>query len=213
MIAKLQYISQATATQTHLEAIHAACNAGCKWIQLRLKNTPIREVETIAKAAKIICKKHGATFIINDYVSIAKAVKSDGIHLGKSDLTHRDARHILGNDIIIGGTANTFEDIQKYHEEGVVDYVGVGPFRFTTTKKELSPILGLEGYKQIIQQCNAADIQLPIIAIGGIQLTDIQDIMTTGLHGIAVSSLITKSDNKYKLIENIHTLLHRSVAY
>lgn len=83
-----------------------------------------------------------------------------------------EARQILGKDFIIGGTANTFEDVQMHYQAGA-DYIGCGPFRFTTTKKNLSPILGLEGYKAIVSQMKTAGINLPIVAIGGITYDDI----------------------------------------
>ncbi len=95
-----------------------------------------------------------------------------------------EARGILGKEFIIGGTANTFDDVKMHYKAGA-DYIGCGPFRFTTTKKDLSPVLGLEGYRSIILQMKEANIHLPIVAIGGITLEDIPSIMETGITGIA----------------------------
>lgn len=208
-ISKLQYISSATPEQSHLQSIEAICKAGGKWIQLRLKEETPAKVLEIAHKAKAICRDYGAIFILNDYPEIARVVKADGLHLGKLDMPHTEARKVIGNDVILGGTANTIEDIRKYAEEGVVDYVGLGPFRYTTTKQNLSPILGLEGYQKIIEQCKVEQIDLPIIAIGGILLEDITKIIATGIHGIAVSGLLTNAAHKKDTIEAINDILNK----
>ncbi|MEM8523766.1 MAG: thiamine phosphate synthase [Bacteroidota bacterium] len=206
-ISKLQYVSAQAGQQTHLQVIEAICVAGGKWIQLRLKGETPAEVLQIAHKAKAICRDHGATFILNDYPGIARSVEADGVHLGKLDTPHREARKIIGNDMILGGTANTMEDIRHYAREGIVDYIGLGPFRYTNTKQNLSPILGLEGYEKIIKCCKAEEIDLPIVAIGGILLEDIPEIMEMGVHGIAISGLLTKSKQKKELISTIHGML------
>ncbi|MEM9991435.1 MAG: thiamine phosphate synthase [Bacteroidota bacterium] len=199
MIAKLQYISQGN----HLEAIEKACEAGCNWIQLRVKNRSENEVLALAQQARTICTAYQSRLIINDYPDVAKAVQADGVHLGKTDQNHQTVREYLGQGFIIGGTANTFEDIKAYAQQGAVNYIGLGPFRFTTTKRQLSPVLGIEGYQKIVAQCQSENIKLPIVAIGGILLPDISAILDTGVHGIALSRLITKADNKADLVQSI----------
>ena len=101
---------------------------------------------------------------------------------------------MLGDDFIIGGTANTFEDVRAHYEAGA-NYIGCGPFRFTTTKKGLSPILGFEGYISICSQMKAEGINLPIVAIGGITAEDIPMIMQTGVTGIALSGAVLNADD------------------
>ena len=156
----------------------------------------------VSKQSKSICEQFGATLIINDNIKIAKAIGADGVHLGKQDISPSEARANLGNEVIIGGTANTFEDIQNLAKQGV-DYIGLGPFRFTTSKDNLSPILGLEGYEEIVNQCKNEGITIPIIAIGGIQVRDISSIISVGIHGVAVASLINDSKDKKKIVEEI----------
>jgi thiamine-phosphate pyrophosphorylase len=187
-ISKLQYIT------TH--AVHAekACKGGATWIQLRVKDESEEDWLAMALATKIICKKYGAILIINDNVAIAKAMQADGVHLGKEDMPPEEARKILGDNYIIGGTANTLEDIKSLSAQKA-DYIGLGPFRFTTTKTNLSPVLGLDGYRTIIKQMQSEQIHLPIIAIGGIELPDVREILQTGVYGIAVSSAISNSGN------------------
>jgi len=192
-IAKFQYITQNSAL-SHWLLAENVCAGGCKWVQLRVKNESFENYLTIANETKKVCDKFQATLIINDNVLIAKEIKAHGVHLGKNDMSPKEARKILGNEAIIGGTANTFQNILHLVEQGV-DYVGLGPFRFTKTKENLSEILGLNGYKSIINQCNEAGIKIPIIAIGGIELSDVNDLKNTGIHGIAVASCVTFAEN------------------
>lgn len=131
---------------------------------------------------------------------------ADGVHLGKNDMPVDEARRLLGNDRIIGGTANTFEDIERLHRQGA-DYIGCGPFRFTTTKKNLSPVLGLEGYKRIVSNMKAHGIDLPIVAIGGILKSDIADIMQTGVTGIAVSGGILNAESPTEEMKQFISLI------
>ena len=186
---QLQFISHQNEKMTYLDGIREALAGGCKWIQLRMKGATDEEVRPIALKVKKLCKEQNATFLIDDRVELVKEVGADGVHLGKNDMPIAETRKILGDDFIIGGTANTFEDIKAHYEAGA-DYIGCGPFRFTTTKEKLSPILGLEGYREIIQKMKAENIDIPIVAIGGITKEDIPDIMKTGVNGIALSGSI-----------------------
>ncbi|MGI4729191.1 MAG: thiamine phosphate synthase [Janthinobacterium lividum] len=202
MIAKLQYISQENTAQTHLYAIKTALEAGCKWIQLRVKNQPEEVVLQYALEARKLCDAFSAKLIVNDFPHVALKAKADGLHLGLQDMPVFQAREIVGPEMIIGGTANTFEHIRQRVSEGV-SYIGLGPFRFTKTKEKLSPILGLEGYKVIMQQMREAKITTPIIAIGGIELTDIEVIIQTGVYGVAVSGAITHAANPSEIVTEI----------
>lgn len=190
MIAKLHYISQENSEQTHLLAIKKALEAGCNWIQLRVKNQPEEKVLEYALEARALCDAFSAKLIVNDFPRVALEAKADGLHLGLQDMPVKEARAIVGDKMIIGGTANTFEHIKQRVAEGV-DYIGLGPFRFTKTKEKLSPILGLNGYKAITEQMQESGTDIPIVAIGGIELADITAIIQTGVYGVAVSGSIT----------------------
>lgn len=194
IISHLHYITQDVAGIGHAELVQRACESSIGWVQLRVKNRPYNDLLDIALKTEMICRKYHAKLIINDDVMIAKAVKADGVHLGKTDMDPQEARKILGPDAIIGGTANTFDDIKKLHDAGV-DYIGLGPFRFTATKDNLSPVLGIEGYERIIAQCKENKIAVPVIAIGGIQTDDVKLLFEKGLYGIAVSSAINLAEN------------------
>lgn len=192
MLSKLQYISQGNTLEEQFLNIQKVLDNGCDWIQLRFKNGNTNELHIIAEKTKQLCEQYKATFIINDKVDLVYQIDADGVHLGLNDMRIKDARSILGNDKIIGGTANTFEQVSQRVNENC-NYVGLGPFRFTITKEKLSPILGLEGYKAILNQMVKQHIEIPIIAIGGIQLNDISSLMETGIHGIAISGLLTQN--------------------
>ncbi|RTY92872.1 thiamine phosphate synthase [Flavobacterium sp. RSP46] len=210
MYNKLHYISQGNTVEEQLHNIHKALDNGCHWIQLRFKNQNALEVFTLAEAVKMLCKEYLATFIINDNVHLVKQLDADGVHLGLSDMKVEEARLILGKTKIIGGTANTFEDVFQRTAENC-DYIGLGPFQFTTTKQNLSPILGLEGYRLIIQQMKIKNIQIPIYAIGGITLENVEDLMENGIQGIAVSGLITQSENPSQLITQLNDKLYGTI--
>lgn len=210
MYKRLQYISQGNSIDEQLHNIRQALENGCNWIQMRFKNATSEDTFTLAEAVKILCAEFGATFIINDNIPLAQKIDADGVHLGLKDMKISDARAILGPKKIIGGTANTLENVQKQIRLGA-DYIGLGPFRFTTTKDNLSPILGLEGYKTIVAELKLKGITTPIYAIGGIQLEDVAPIIQTGIYGIAVSGLITESDNKTELITKLNETLYEPV--
>ena len=163
-------------------------------MQLRMKDATDDEVRPIAIEAQRLCRENGATFIIDDRVALVKELHADGVHLGKEDMPIAEARQILGDDYIIGGTANTLDDVRRHYASGA-NYIGCGPFRFTTTKKRLSPILGLDGYKSIVEGMKREEIDLPIVAIGGITADDVPSILATGVTGIALSGAILNADN------------------
>lgn len=202
MISSLHYISQQTNNASHLDNILSACEAGCRWIQLRIKNEPEETILSTALAAKAICANYNATLIVNDHPQMAVKTGAHGVHVGKQDMTVAAARAITGNNFIIGGTANTLADILQHVKDGA-DYVGLGPFRFTTTKEKLSPILGLEGIAGIMQSLRLMGIHIPVIAIGGILEADVPALMQTGIHGIAVSGLITHAVNKSQTVSSL----------
>jgi thiamine-phosphate pyrophosphorylase len=210
MFNKLQYISQGETVHEQLYNIHQALDNGCDWIQLRFKKASTLELFTLAEAVKFLCEEYLATFIINDNVYLAQQLAADGVHLGLQDMSVLKARELLGNSKIIGGTANTFEDIIHRVEENC-DYIGLGPFQFTETKANLSPLLGIEGYKTILEKIKQQNISIPVYAIGGITLDDVENLMNTGIHGIAMSGLITSSPNQKKLISQLHKKLYVNI--
>lgn len=190
----IQFISHSNERYSYLDGIRLSLEGGCKWVQLRMKDAPDEQVAQLGVQARELCERYGAKLILDDRVNLVVQTGADGVHLGKNDMPIAQAREILGPGKIIGGTANTFEDIVAHWKAGA-DYIGCGPFRFTTTKKNLSPILGLEGYRDIVARMKDAGITLPLVAIGGITAEDIPAILETGVDGIAVSGTVLRAED------------------
>lgn len=202
---QLQFITHSNDRYTYADGARMALEGGCKWIQLRMKDATDDEVRQGAGIVQPLCREHEAVFLLDDRVGLAKELKADGVHLGRNDMPVDEARRILGEEFIIGGTANTFEDIERLWRLGA-DYIGCGPFRFTSTKKNLSPVLGLDGYRSIIGSMRAAGIELPVVAIGGITVDDIPAVMATGVDGIALSGAILNAGDPVRETARIMSL-------
>ncbi len=187
-ISKLQFITDNAGTAERV------CAAGVDWVQLRVKNVPYEEYYRIAKEVQEVCGRYNATFIVNDSIKLALEINADGVHVGKEDpLPQRDIDEMRSRGGIIGVTTNTIEDF--IHLDGKsVSYVGLGPYRYTDTKKNLSPILGLNGYRKLFAHMRARNMaHPPVIGIGGITADDVSVLMSTGIHGVAVSGAIGKA--------------------
>lgn len=197
----IQFITHYTESISYLDSAMYALDGGCKWIQLRMKDASDEEVRPVAETLLEECRRHGAVMIIDDRVALAKEIGADGVHLGHDDMPIAEARAVLGGKYIIGGTANTLEDVMRIYEGGG-DYVGCGPYRFTTTKKKLSPVLGTDGYRRILDGMKAHGIELPVVAIGGIELDDVAILKNTGVAGIAISGAVIRSASPEETMRN-----------
>ena len=204
----IQFISHFNDKYSYLDSIKLALDGGCKWVQLRMKDASEEEFLRNAHQARKLCDQYQATFIIDDHVELVRECGADGVHLGKNDMPIAEARRLLGDDFIIGGTANTFDDVLSHYRSSA-DYIGCGPFRFTTTKKGLSPILGLEGYQDIVAKMKSQSIDIPIVAIGGITIDDIPSIMQTGVNGIALSGTVLNAPDPVQEMKRI-MLMHNA---
>jgi thiamine-phosphate pyrophosphorylase len=189
-----QFITHCTDKYDYFQSAEMALSGGCKWIQLRMKDADIDEVKQVALRLKPLCKSHNAVFLLNDHAELCKEIEADGVHLGKTDMNPLEARKLLGRGFIIGSTCNTYKDIENL-KDMPIDYIGLGPFRFTSTKKGISPVLGIAGYQLIVNACRKNNICIPLVAIGGITAADISPILQTGITGVAISSAILQSEN------------------
>ncbi len=189
-------------TQDGLPCDHVAqatrlCAAGARWIQLRMKGAAPDLWLTTARAVVAVCRRSGAVCIVNDSVDIALATGADGVHLGKLDLDWREARRRLGPHLLLGGTVNNAADAGHARAAGCLDYVGVGPLRFTATKQNLAPVLGFAGVRELVVGLGA----LPAWVIGGVEADDLPSLRATGAMGAAVSSALFRGDC---VAENLH---------
>ena len=205
----MQFITHHNDRYSYIDSARIALEGGCRWIQLRMKEASEELFEETALAVQSMCREHGSTFIIDDNVALAKRIGADGVHLGKNDMPIAEARKILGNDFIIGSTVNTFEDIEATLRGATPDYFGCGPFRYTTTKQNLAPTLGLEGYRSIVEQMRMHNIRIPIVAIGGIGKEDIPALLACGVDGIALSGSILNADRPIDEMQDVLTALQK----
>lgn len=184
------------------EEVQMALEGGCKWIQLRLKDASDEEFRQTALEIIPMCQENEAFLVFDDRVELAMEMGVHGVHLGKNDMNPLQARETMGAEAIIGVTANTADDIIRFRGWDV-DYVGLGPFRYTTTKSNLSPVLGIDGYREIVKAVRDSGMTLPIVAIGGITIDDIPAIMATGVNGVAVSGAIINADDPVEYTRNL----------
>lgn len=173
--------------------IQAALDGGCRWIQLRMKDASTKERIDVARRVAPMCHSVGAILIIDDDVEAVTKTDADGVHLGKNDMPLIEARAMLTNKII-GATANSADDLIAAFRSGA-DYAGLGPYRWTETKKRLSPILGIEGYRSVFSALRKESIEIPTVAIGGVKVEDIAGLIEAGAAGIAVSGSILNADD------------------
>lgn len=200
---KLMFLTHYSDSISIAQQVELACKADIKLVQLRMKDTDDKEFFRQARIALQICRRYNTLLIINDNVDICMQVGADGVHLGKEDTTIERAREILGENKIIGATCNTFDDVAEAYRNGA-DYVGVGPFRHTTTKKKLSPILGIDGLANVVKQMKIKNIDLPSYAIGGIEVNHVSQIIACGIHGVAMSGAIINSSDINHYIQTIY---------
>lgn len=203
MFNPIQYISQGDTPQEQLYHIESVLYAGQRWIQFRFKDTLTSIRWKTAEQVKLLCDRYQATLLINDDPDLALAVDADGVHLGLQDRSIAEARALLPHKII-GGTANTLRDVKQRLEESC-DYIGLGPLRYTLTKKKLSPLLGFDGYQQLLAALTPEEKKTPLVAIGGITLADVPILQQLGLSGIAVSSLLHQAQSPQQLIQQLNT--------
>lgn len=199
---RVQFITHSNESVSYVESARLVLEGGCRWIQLRMKGASWEDILSTGKEIKALCQRYNAVFIVNDSVDLCHVLKADGVHLGKNDMLVADARKFLGNNYIIGSTANTFDDVYQAVSSGA-NYIGCGPFRFTTTKENLSPILGLKGYADIINMVRKENLSVPIYAIGGVTKDDISSLMDTGVHGVALSGYVLNAPNPVKKMKDI----------
>ncbi len=206
---KLQFITHYTDRYSYVDSARIALEGGCRWIQLRMKDAEDSLLEETALIVQNMCRSYNATFIIDDNVLLARKIKADGVHLGKNDMPIAEARKILGPDSIIGGTVNSFDDVLHHLQGSTPDYFGCGPFRFTSTKKKLAPILGYDGYKLILKQMHDNNIHIPLVAIGGIRKSDIPQLLQNGVSGIALSGSILNAPNPTQEMTEIINIINQ----
>jgi thiamine-phosphate pyrophosphorylase len=185
-ISKFHYLTQDLPNRSHVEQTEIACAAGANWLQYRcLTKTDAELIAEINQVANI-CDDWGATLILTNHMHLLDKVDAQGVHIEDFDADFKTIREAIGEDKTLGASATNIEALLRVQATGVVDYCGYGPFRHTDTKPNNKPLLGFQGYRQLQKQ----PIEIPVIAVGGITLNDVDTLIQTGIYGIAVSAAV-----------------------
>ena len=207
----LQFITNTSSKTSVVEQIFAVIEGGCRWVQIRMKDASDEEFKKVVESVKPKCIETGTFLLLNDRVELAKELNVGGVHLGKEDMPVSKARMILGAAAVIGVTANTFAEVAAVSNLDI-DYYGIGPYAETMTKKNLAPVLGLQGIRDICYEMETKNILIPHVAVGGITLNDVLPLLESGVNGIAVSGAIANADDIVKATKDFINLLpHTSV--
>ena len=190
----LQYITNTDCDRSVVEQVKCVLEGGCRWIQVRMKDASDEEITKVVEEIMPLCLEKESFLLLDDRVELAKKVNVGGVHLGKEDMAPSRARVILGPAAVIGVTANTIDDIEAVRSLDI-DYIGIGPFRETSTKKNLAPVLNIDGIRHLCEEMHKREIDIPTVAIGGIRLEDVKTILDTGCNGIAVSGAIAFAED------------------
>jgi thiamine-phosphate pyrophosphorylase len=205
-IEKLHFITHDLPHYPHLEQVQVACEAGAKWIQYRCLTKSDEELLKDIHSIATVCDDWGATLIVTDHIHLKDQADIQGFHIEDMNADFISIRKELGDNYTLGGSSNTVENLLRLAKEGV-DYAGFGPFKLTTTKPNNSPLLGVEGYINAITLLKETNIDLPILAVGGITLADVEVLMASGIYGIAASSAINQSENLYEAYQDFYRLV------
>ncbi|MDF2503935.1 MAG: thiamine-phosphate pyrophosphorylase [Clostridium sp.] len=185
------------------KVVEDSIKGGVTIVQVREKDVSTREFYKVALEVKEITDKYNVPLIINDRIDIAQAVDAAGVHLGQDDMSLKLARNILGKDKIIGISVGTIEEARKAEKDGA-DYVGIGAIFFTGSKKDIDTPIGISGLNEIVKNIN-----IPSVAIGGVNRENLSEVMKTGTNGAAVISAILGYDD----IEKASKELSSSSSY
>ena len=203
-ISAFHYLTQDLPHRSHAEQAQIACEAGANWIQYRCLSKSDEEMIPEIHQVASVCDDWGATLILTDHYHLLDQVDAQGVHLEDMQADFAAIRDIITEEKTLGASANTFADIRRIALSGAVDYAGCGPFALTQTKPNDYSLLGLEGYREIVRQMKEANIDLPLLAVGGIQATDVEELMRTGIFGIAVSAAVNLAGDPADAFKQIY---------
>lgn len=202
----LQFITNPSAKVSVTDQIFAVLDGGCRWIQIRMKDASDEEIKQVVEAVKPKCIETGAFLLLNDRVELAKELNVGGVHLGNEDMPVSKARMLLGPAAVIGVTAHNLSEVMAVSKLDI-DYYGIGPYAPTKTKENLSPILGLDGIRELCYEMEKNEINIARVAVGGIQKDDVLPLLEAGVNGVAVSGAIAFADDIVKATKEFIDLL------
>jgi len=202
-IEKFHFITHDIPQHSHIDQVQLACEAGAKWIQYRCLSKTDEELLADLSVIGSICDDWGATLIVTDHVHLKGKADIQGFHIEDMEADFIALRKEIGEEYTLGGSANTVQNLIRLAEEGA-DYAGFGPFAVTTTKPNNAPLLGVNGYTYAIEELKKNNIDLPVLAVGGVTLNDVEDLMQTGIYGIAASSAINQAEDLQEAYQDFY---------
>jgi len=206
-ISNFHFITHDHPTTSHLEQVQMACEAGAKFIQYRCLTKTDEELIAEIHAIAETCDDWGTTLIIANHYHLLAEVDAQGVHIEDIQADFVFIRKEIGEGKTLGASANTLADIIRIAESSVVDYIGCGPFATTQTKPNNFPLLGVEGYRKIAEEMRLANITIPALAVGGVQLQDVAELIKTGIYGVAVSAAVNVADDPRVVIKEFRKML------
>ncbi len=204
-ISKFHYLTQDLPNRTHTEQVTIACQAGANWIQYRCLTKTDEDIINEINQIAAICDDWGATLILTNHYHLLDKVDAQGVHIEDFDADFAAIRESIGDDKTLGASATNIERLQQVQATGVVDYCGYGPFAHTDTKPNDKPLLGYGGYRELQKH---SEIDIPVIAVGGIRVTDVEHLMETGIYGIAISAAVNLAPDPASAFKEIYKKIY-----
>jgi thiamine-phosphate pyrophosphorylase len=203
-ISKFHYLTQDLPHRSHVEQAQLACEAGANWIQYRCMSK--NDEEMIAELHQIasVCDDWGATLILANHYHLLNKVDAQGVHIEDLDADFATIRETITNEKTLGASATNIEALLRIQNSGVVDYCGYGPFAHTDTRPNDKPLQGYKGYSQLEKR----GVDIPVIAVGGVQLNDVEPLLKTGIYGIAVSSAVNLSLDPAGMVKEFYRKIY-----
>lgn len=203
-ISKFHYLTQDLPQRSHVEQVRIACEAGANWVQYRCLSKPDDELIDEINEIAVICDDWGATLIVTNHYELLDRVDAQGVHIEDFEADMIAIRKHIGDDKTLGASATTIESLLLVQNTGVVDYCAYGPFAHTDTKPNDKPLLGFEGYRELQKH----PVDIPVIAVGGIQVIDVEPLIETGVYGIALSAAVNLASDPGAALKEIYRKLY-----
>jgi thiamine-phosphate pyrophosphorylase len=205
-ISKFHYLTQDLDHISHLEQTQLACGAGANWIQYRCLSKTDEEMLAELHPIAEVCDDWGATLIVTNHYHLVHQADIQGVHIEDMDADLNLIRAEIGENKTLGASATEANQVIN-HIKNSADYVGCGPFSITLTKPNNDELWGVKGYQNAVNQLKELGLETPIIAVGGVKLADVELLLATGVHGLAVCSAINDTNNITKAYKEFHKVI------
>ena len=201
----MHYLTQDLPYRSHLEQVVMACESGANWIQYRCLTKNEEELLAEIKDIAEVCDDWGATLILTNHYHLLYKVDAQGVHIEDFDADFGSIRESISDEKTLGASATDIPSLLAVQKSGAVDYCGYGPFAHTDTKPNDKALLGFGGYRELQKH---PEIDIPVIAVGGIQIMDVENLLQTGIHGVAISAAINLAVDPDRAFKEIYRKIY-----